>query len=97
MNEALADYDAVLRGRKPRYARPDKSQYRLTDGGTCSYVGRNYNLTVVQSLSRIGGVDGFIYGPIIKFAPSVAPGNEDTICHTVFYTTNAFNELISNQ
>lgn len=93
MREAQADYDAVLQIREPRHARFDKEQALPADGGTRSYLGRGYTLTIQQSLCTVGEIHGVIYGPIIKFSPRIISGNEDTISNTAFYPMEEFLKL----
>ena len=93
MREALADYAAVIRGQNPIFAKLDRNQVFLYDGGSRSYVGHGYKLDVLQSLSTIAGVSGYVYGPSVSFDPAIAPGNTSTLTHYVFYTLDEFKKL----
>jgi hypothetical protein len=93
MREALEDYDSIVKGGEPLNAKPDKNAALPADGGTRFYLGNGYHLTRVQSLSRLGGVDGFMFGPVIQFDSKIAPGNMDAISHVMFITHEAFQKL----
>jgi len=93
--EASQDFRDVLAGRKPSFARTDADAPLPADGGSCGYVGRGYRLWVCRSLSSFGGVDGYVYGPVLSFDQDIAPGNERSLASTRFYTTAQLHALLA--
>ncbi|MDH5731076.1 MAG: hypothetical protein OEZ58_19000 [Gammaproteobacteria bacterium] len=91
--EANVDFLLVLEGRKPKYAKTKKDAWLPADGGTTFYVGDHYNLTIVQSMSTFGEIDGYVYGPVIEFDKSFALGNSNSVSNLKFYTSVKLNEL----
>lgn len=62
---AQKDIDLVLQGKEPACKNaPDSAD---SDGGTAQYACQGYDLTVMQSLYRLGDVPGYLYGPIVTF------------------------------
>jgi len=96
IREASRDFMLVTKGRKPRYARFDNEAALPADGGTTFYKGRKYYLTIVKTLSSIGNLRGYIYGPDITFDTEIAPGNSNGISSLRFYTTEQLLELLEN-
>lgn len=88
VNEIQVDFNLVLNGKKPKFAKHKSS---LLDGGTAFYKGKGYLLTVVKSMGSIGGVDGYYYGPIIKFKDDE---NIKTMSNVTFYSKNKLKELL---
>ena len=91
--EATEDFEAVRAGKPPIHARFDKLAAVLADGGTSFYIGHKYKLTVESSLSSFGALNGWVYGPIVVFDESIAPGNENTFSGLRFYTQAGFAKL----
>ena len=101
ITQASEDFDRVLRGRKPKHAVFDDKAPLPADGGTQSFVGNQYRLTVVKSLSSFGDAEGwlhgYIYGPVVKFSESFAPGNMSEVMSLRFYSREQLNVLMSNK
>ena len=93
--EATEDFEAVKVGKAPVHARVDKHAALPADGGTTFYIGHKYKLTVESSLSSFGALQGWVYGPIVVFDESLAPGNENTFSGLRFYTQAGFAKLRS--
>ena len=93
IKEANTDFLLVIKGQKPRYAQFNEDMPLAADGGTTYYSGDHYELTIVQSLSTFGTVNGFIYGPVIEFEKRFAPGNMNTVSNIRFYTPEQLKEL----
>ncbi len=91
--EATEDFEAVRGGKAPIHARVDKGAALPADGGTTFYIGHKYRLTVESSLSSFGALNGWVYGPIVVFDESIAPGNENTFSGLQFYTQAQFAKL----
>jgi hypothetical protein len=95
IDNALKDFKAVLAGKQPVYAKFDNESSTPADGGTQVFKANGYSLVVLKSLVTVAGVDGYMYGPIIRFEPSVAVGNSNTISQVSFYSVEALNNLLS--
>jgi hypothetical protein len=93
IKEANVDFLLVLKGEKPRYAQFNKEMPLPADGGTTYYSGDHYELTVVQSLSTFGNLNGYIYGPVVDFDKQFSPGNMNTVSNLRFYTSEQLKEL----
>lgn len=99
LQQALEDFNAVLRYKRPVHAKVDNEYPAPADGGTRSYRGDGYRLTIVQSLNAIrraegeGQVDGITYGPIITFNPDLMFGNRPNIEQLTFYPESEFIKL----
>lgn len=93
IDEAARDFQDVVAGKVPAFAKVDESAPLPADGGTTFYVGHGYKLTIVRSLSSFGELHGFVYGPIITFDPAFAPGNLGQIANTRFYTVEQLRAL----
>ena len=85
LREASEDFCAVVAGKKPIHAKFDETASLPSDGGTLFYIGRNYKLTVLNSLSGFGSFHGTAHGPIITFDESFAPGNTNEISNIRVY------------
>jgi len=92
--QASDDFEAVKAGRPPIHAKLDTVAPVPADGGTRYFVGIKYRLTIVQSLSSFGGLNGYVYGPDITFDKSVAPGNVSEISSLRFYTSTQLGKLL---
>lgn len=93
--QANEDFELVRSGKKPAHAQVDPSAALPRDGGTSYYVGKHYRLKIVKSLSSFGSLRGYVYGPVISFDRSFAPGNEATVSGTRFLTFKQLSELTS--
>lgn len=101
ISQASEDFARVLKGKKPKHAVFDDKAPLPADGGTQFFIGKGYNLTVMKSLSSFGGADGwlhgYVYGPVVKFSESLAPGNISEVVNLRFYTSEQLKQLISNE
>ena len=82
LQQAQADFCAVLAGREPVHAKLDTESPVPADGGTQFYVAPHYRLSVVRSLSSFGQAQGMVVGPVLTFSQSFAPGNSQTVSAT---------------
>ncbi len=85
LQQASDDFCAVVAGKNPIHAKFDTLAAVPSDGGTLFYVGRKYKLTVLNSLSSFGSLNGTAHGPIITFDESFAPGNTSMISNIRVY------------
>jgi len=96
--KAHADFNSVLQGKKPIYAKLDINSPVPADGGTCFYLGNGYSLTVYKSLNDIHKgkdlIHGYIYGPSIYFFDDVISGNMPTISFLTFYRYEDLKKLL---
>lgn len=69
IKRAEEDYRAVLEGKNPIHATLIQGPL-TTDGGTVSFQGNGYTITVMKRLQS-RPVDGMLYGPILKFSPDI--------------------------
>ena len=101
ITQASEDFERVLKGKKPKYAVLDEKAPLPADGGTEFFVGKGYKLTVMKSLSSFGGekdwLHGYVYGPVVSFAKSFAPGNMSEVVSLRFYTTEQLQQLMSGK
>jgi hypothetical protein len=99
LQKVLDDFNAVLSGNLPIYARVDQDHPVMSDGGTTFYKGDGYKLTIYMSLNGIMHgkeyIHGYIYGPVIRFEPEVMVGNYPTIQQLSFYPGEELNKLLS--
>lgn len=65
--QAAQDYDAVLNGNKPTYAKDDPKLGPAADGGTTYYRGDGYRLVIQKAIEEKNGVTVYHYGPILEF------------------------------
>ena len=93
IDESVADYQSVLVGKTPVYAKVDVDAPVSADGGTSFWKGNGYSLVISKSLTTIGGVNGYIYGPSITFDKAIAQGNASNISQLSFYSTQKLNEM----
>lgn len=99
--EAVDDFNAVLKGEKPRNAKFDEEHPLPADGGTSFYRGDGYRLTIHKSLNGVmkdkDYIHGYIYGPEITFEKNVMIGNMPTISFLTFYTMEDLRRLLGQQ
>jgi hypothetical protein len=93
--EASQDFRDVLAGRAPSFAQPDLEAPLPADGGSRGYLGRGYALWVCRSLSSFGGVDGYVYGPVLSFDEDIAAGNQRSLADTRFYPAARLHALLA--
>lgn len=101
ITQASTDFDLVLQGKKPKYAGVDPQDPLLQDGGTQFYLGKGYKLVVVKSLSTFGSnaeesLVGYVYGPVLQFPSTFAPGNSSTVESLRFYTPEQLKGLLAS-
>ena len=98
--QASEDFDLALKGKKPKHAILDDKAPSPADGGTAFFVGKDYKLTIIKSISTFGGAEGrllgYVYGPVVRFEKSFAPGNMSEVESLRFYTSEQLKELMSN-
>lgn len=94
IQQARADFAAVAIGKSPIYAKRDTSIPLPNDGGTTVFKAPGYSLVAVKSLTQLGGVSGYIYGPVIYFEKAILIGNSDSISQLSFYSNHALQELL---
>lgn len=94
IKQANEDFILVLNGSMPLYAKFDEKAHLPSDGGTSFYKENNYSLIVVKSISTFGNLNGYIYGPIIKFKKEFAPGHSDSVQSLRFYSFEQMKEII---
>ena len=101
ISQASEDFDRVQKGKKPKYAVTNDQAPVPADGGTEFFIGNEYKLTVVKSLSSFGGsegrLDGYVYGPVVSFSNSFALGNTSQVVNLRFYTREQLQKLISRE
>ncbi len=90
---AKADFDAILAGKKPIYAIPDKDKSDFADGGTTFYVGEGYALTLMSRLTQEKGVNGYTYGPILTFTSPDKSIKPKEMSSVRFYTLEELKKL----
>lgn len=91
--EAAQDFAEVIAGRSPRHAGEDREGPIAADGGSRVYRGHGYSVLVLKRLSRFGGVDGLVYGPVLSFDEAFSP-YERPLSATRFYTYDALRALL---
>jgi hypothetical protein len=100
IEQASADYEAVVNGRPPVFAKFDTAHGLPADGGATFYKGSGYSLTIVKSLAQAGQVLGYIYGPVVTFDVWTYPdfpivsGNSNQLSHVNFYSAKELNTLL---
>jgi hypothetical protein len=97
ITKASEDFERVLKGSRPKHATLDEKAAVPADGGTAFFLGKGYKLTVIKSLSSFGGLQGFVYGPVVSFEKSFAPGNMSEVVNLRFYTTDQLQKLMSSK
>ena len=83
LQQAAEDFEAARAGLYPIHAKEDAA---YLDGGTSTWQGDGYTLTIVKSLTTVGEVHGYMYGPRLKLDYPLAHGNTTQIEHVRFYS-----------
>ncbi|MBP7999961.1 MAG: hypothetical protein KA314_03590 [Chloroflexi bacterium] len=83
LQKAAEDFRAALSGLYPIHA---TQEVAYTDGGTTIWQGDGYQMTLCKSLTTVGEVHGYMFGPILKLDYPLAHGNRTEISHVTFYT-----------
>ena len=101
ITRASEDSERELQGKKPKNAALDEKAPLPADGGTLFYAGKGYRLTVIKSLSSFGntgeGLQGYVYGPVLSFPKSFAPGNMSEVVSLRFYTNQQLQALTGGE
>jgi len=87
------DFKLVELGKKPKFAKFDKGQPLLADGGTSTYKGKGYSITIQQTIGKLLGVDGYFYGPILKIENEGLSSSAKNISSIKFYSTGEFKSF----
>ena len=87
--QAAQDFERVRSGFKP--ACQPSPDYGFSDGGTLVYECDRYQLTVRKSLTTQGGVDGYLYGPVLTFESG------QSVSDVRFYTKQELSDLFANK
>jgi len=91
LQKAAADFRAALSGLYPIHA---TQTVAFTDGGTTIWQGDGYQITLCKSLTTVGEVHGYMFGPILKLEYPLAHGNRTEISHVTFYTYDALQAIL---
>jgi hypothetical protein len=86
--QAAEDFERTRQGLEPtcKY----KSLSGFSDGGTAVYECPHYRLTVMKALSSVGGVHGYLFGPILHLGP------DSEISDVRFYTPEELEALLKH-
>lgn len=91
---AADDFEAARMGLYPLHA---KEGAAFLDGGTSTWEGDGYRLTLVKSMTTVGDVHGFMYGPILELAYPLAHGNTTQISHVRFYSGTELEHILQSR
>jgi hypothetical protein len=91
LEKAAEDFEAAVRGLKPIHA---SYQGGFLDGGTSTWQGDGYTITLMKSLSAVGDIQGYMFGPVLKLDYPLAHGNTTEISHVTFYTMAALEKYL---
>ncbi len=91
LQHAAEDFEAAQAGLYPLHA---KESAALLDGGTSTWAGDGYRLTIVKSLTTVGEVHGLMYGPILELAYPLAHGNTTQMSHVRFYSGAELDRIL---
>lgn len=94
IGNANEDFTLVQTGKKPKHATLNQEVPPPADGGTTFWKADGYRLTIFQSISTFGTLDGFVYGPYIQFDDQFAPGNMNYVSSIRFLTLDQFNAMM---
>ncbi len=83
LQQAAEDFEAAGAGLYPIHA---KEGAAFLDGGTSTWQGDGYTLTIMKSLTTVGEVHGYMVGPLLELAYPLAHGNTTQISHVRFYS-----------
>jgi hypothetical protein len=100
MQAALEDFNAVLAYKRPVHAKLGPGPF-FKDGGTLTYEGNGYDLTVIKSLFSFdkknegeGEVNGYTYGPTLLFKESFGLGNMSRVSRVSFYPAEVLEKAL---
>jgi hypothetical protein len=94
LTQAEEDFQAVVAGKKPTFAKFDTTAPLPSDGGTTFYKGDGYDLKIVKALTEVSHTHGYLYGPVITFESRIVFGNYKEISHVTFYSTQEMHKLL---
>ncbi|MBK7951770.1 MAG: hypothetical protein IPK00_24150 [Deltaproteobacteria bacterium] len=97
LSAAAEDFRAVQSGRTPLNAKLDVSRPLPADGGTTYWSGAGYQVTVVKALTTLGGVDDYMYGPILEFSSELIDGNASSMSSVSFYSFEELRTLLNEK
>jgi len=97
IGNANEDFTLVQNGKKPKHATVDQEAPLPADGGTTFWKTDGYRLTIFQSISTFGTLNGFVYGPYIQFDEQFAPGNMGYVSSIRFLTLDQFNAMMCKE
>jgi hypothetical protein len=92
--QAAEDFEAARAGLYPLHA---KEAAAYLDGGTSTWQGDGYTLTIMKSLTTLGEVPGYLYGPVLVFEYPLAYGNNDQISHVRFYSSAELDRVLKQK
>lgn len=81
--KAAEDFEAARAGLYPIHAQEGAA---YLDGGTSTWQGDGYTLTIMKSLTTVGEVHGYMYGPVLALDYPLGHGNTTQISHVRFYS-----------
>lgn len=90
LKQIQEDFKLAEAGKKPKFAKFDKGQPLLADGGTINYKGKGYSITIQKTIGKLFGIDGYFYGPILKIENEELNSSAKNISSIRFYSTNEF-------
>ena len=92
LDACMADFQAVLDGKKPVHAKP------AAPADNHFYKGDGYQMDVVEAPVTVDGVAGFLYGPVLDLQPEIShEGGMDSISHVTFYTAGEMKKLLGEK
>ncbi len=91
--QAAEDFEAARAGLFPIHA---KEGAAFLDGGTSTWQGDGYTLTVMKSLTTVGEVHGCLYGPVLQLDYPLAHGNATQISHVRFYSGAELDRVLKH-
>ena len=96
IDEMTFDYQEASEGRPPKFAKNTSGIITL-DGGTTSYEGRGYILTIQRSVGSVGGVSGMFYGPIVHFTDPLLGSDARKVSNVQFYSLEEYRKKIEKK
>ncbi len=98
IDPCLADFYAILKGKKPLHAKLDAEQSKdLSISNTLSsfFKGDRYSISAKKVLVRIGGVAGYLYGAEVDFDRGFAHVEPEVVAlsHFAFYSSEEIQRM----
>lgn len=94
ISQARQDFFLAEQGKKPKFAKFDEGQPLLADGGTATYKGKGYAITIQKTMGKLLDISGYYYGPILKIDNTVLSELAKPISSIKFYSNNEFKKFI---